>query len=204
MPNRRATLEAVAGIFAIAATVITVFMSLFAQLASDRSLVLLAAATGVGTAALAALIKVWSSLRAQRKERAKRVFLIYDNRDIDIARRISKELAEQGFEPWLDVEQIRPGQLYRGVIDQALSESGSAVAILTKNFSSSKYAAAELSKALEVIRPKRKDAISVIPVVLGDVSVPEALSSVHRVTSIDELGMKQLVNGIIYATQPTN
>ena len=63
----------------------------------------------------------------------KRIFIIYSHQDQKKAKDITRHLAEVGFNPWLDEEQILPGQNWKKTINQAIESSFVALFLASSN-----------------------------------------------------------------------
>ncbi len=84
------------------------------------------AGLAVFLAATAAYVSIfWSRKLAHARDR-KRIFLIYAREDLDKARWLSGALRERGFRPWLDVEEIVAGEVWKKSVLCALEESAGA------------------------------------------------------------------------------
>src|SRR5215212_3937937 len=64
-------------------------------------------------AAAAATISIVLSRRLGRARNKKRVFIIYALEDREVARRLTEQLAAEGFNPWLDIDELKPGQRWK-------------------------------------------------------------------------------------------
>jgi TIR domain len=53
----------------------------------------------------------------------KKVFISYSHKDSDVASKIYMGLQEKGFDVWLDVHRLIPGQSLSGQIDSGLKDS---------------------------------------------------------------------------------
>ena len=51
------------------------------------------------------------------------VFISYARQDLDVAKRIFKDLKANGMEPWFDEESLLPGQNWRTEIDREIRNS---------------------------------------------------------------------------------
>lgn len=156
-----------------------------------------AALAGALVASVLSLV-VARNLRANRRPRS--VFLIYSRKDLPAAQELSKYLTEAGFAPWLDVEQLVPGQVWRQAIGRAMQESGVAIALISKNLNASRESQAELRAAMKLLTARDKNTFPVLPVRLDDAEVPEYLSHVQWVNWKDPEAMRQILQGLSHAT----
>jgi len=147
-------------------------------------------------AGVAAFMTIIVSRRLTREREKRRVFLIYACEDLEAARKLAVDLREQGFNPWLDVEEITPGQVWQKAVIHALEKSVVAIVLVSKNFSKKGFVQEELKVALEILQEREKDISPIIPVRLDDSEVPERLSHIHWVNLFDENGLDLLSKGL--------
>lgn len=147
-------------------------------------------------AAMAATMSILISRRLSREREKRTVFLIYAREDLEAARKIAADLREQGFSPWLDVEEITPGQVWQKAVINALEKSATAIVLVSKNFAKKGFVQEELKVALEILQEREKDMSPVIPVRLDDTEVPERLSHIQWVNFFEENGLERLSKGL--------
>ena len=100
------------------------------------------------------------------------VFLAHNNVDKPQVRTIAKELRKRGLNPWLDEEQIAPGELFQDVIHRAIPQIKSA-AVCIGSQGLGKWQVMELHTLTNQFINK---GIKVIPLLLPGVdSIPENL-----------------------------
>lgn len=93
------------------------------------------------------------------------IFISYAREDEALARKLYQDLAKKGLNPWLDKENILPGQNWRIAIRKALKESDYIILLLSqKSLSKKGYVQEEQKMALELLDECPPDAILVIPV----------------------------------------
>jgi len=61
------------------------------------------------------------------------VFICYCREDLGIAKKLYVDLKNAGLEPWLDTEDLLPGQLWKTAIDKAIRESSYFLVLLSFN-----------------------------------------------------------------------
>lgn len=127
-----------------------------------------------------------------------RVFLCYAKEDRAIVKKIYDGLQNAGFEPWMDVEKILPGQNWNRAIQQAIDVSDFILIHFSdKSVEKRGYFQTELRHALEVAERMPLEEILLVPVRLSECEVP---SDIARTTQyIDlfpdyEVGFKALTN----------
>lgn len=126
-----------------------------------------------------------------------RVFLCHSSGDKPSVREIYDRLKTDGFQPWLDDEDLLPGHDWDLEIDKAVSQAHVVLAFLS-NASVSKegYVQKELKRALDVADEKPEGTIFVIPVRLEDCPVPERLKKWHWVDLFDQRGYQRLIRSL--------
>ncbi len=125
--------------------------------------------------AVALLTGIYSGYvaRAARKLRvAPHVFLSYSHQDQQRAQEIAEALRENGVKVWLDIEQLRPGDQIHSLIEKAVDNADTFVALLSQT------ERANLAFELGLARAK---GIKVIPVLLSDAAIPSDLQGVRYV-----------------------
>jgi hypothetical protein len=146
------------------------------------------------------VISIVVTRNLRRRRRPKGVFFIYSRKDLAIAKELSSFLRESGFAPWLDVEQLVPGQVWRKAVVKAMQESGVAVVLLSDNMNSSKESQAELTVAAKLLTAKDRNTFPILPIRLDDSEVPKYLAHVQWVNWNDPDAKKQIVLGLSHAT----
>lgn len=107
------------------------------------------------------------------KKRPK-VFISYAREDQAQAQRLYSDLKRAGAIPWLDLEDLLPGQRWRPTIRKALKESDYVVVMLSsRSISKRGFVQAELKKALEILEEIPASDIFLIPVRLDDCEVTD-------------------------------
>jgi hypothetical protein len=106
-----------------------------------------------------------------------RVFLCHASDDKPRVRDLCRRLHEDGFEPWLDEEQLLPGQDWGFEISAAVEASDIVIVCLSQtSFSKVGYVQKELRRVLDVADNQPEGRIFVIPVRLEECPVPSRLS----------------------------
>lgn len=146
---------------------------------------MLAAFTGIQAA--------WILRRARTK---KRVFLIYAREDVAAARRLANALSSHGFNVWIDVQELSPGQVWNRLILEAIEESVVAVVLVSDNLKKRGFVHSELKAALASLQAPGRFSSPIIPVRLEETEVPEMLASFQWVDLFRPDGMDKLVAGL--------
>lgn len=106
-----------------------------------------------------------------------RVFLCHASQDKPAVRELHKRLlAEPWVQPWLDEEELLPGQDWNLEIEKAV-EASDAVIVCVSSVSVAKegYVQKELRQVLQIALNKLEGAIFVIPIRLDDCELPRQI-----------------------------
>ena len=117
---------------------------------------------------------------AKKASRSRHVFLSYASQDKEPAHQVANELRNAGFEPWLDEQQLQPGENWSQAIGHALETSDAIVLIVSKAFLKSPRLIEEWNFAIG----SKKHAGRVLPIVAPDApdeSVPWILKRLRHV-----------------------
>jgi hypothetical protein len=81
-----------------------------------------------------------------------KVFISYAREDVGPARRLFNSLTEAGAEPWLDVENLLPGQHWELEIEKAIKQTDFVIALLSsKSMRKRGFMQQELRSALSTL-----------------------------------------------------
>src|SRR5271157_5756846 len=101
------------------------------------------------------------------------VFISHAKEDSAAAKRLSKGLKADGFDPWLDAEQLLPGQDWNLEIEKALRASTAILVCFSKvSVIKEGYIQREYKRAKTIQEEKPEGTIFTIPVRLDDCEVP--------------------------------
>ena len=106
-----------------------------------------------------------------------KVFLCHASQDKPVVRDLYRRLlAEDWINPWLDEEELLPGQDWNLEIEKAV-ESSDAVIVCVSSVSVKKegYVQRELRRVLDIAQEKLEGAVFVLPVRLDDCELPRQL-----------------------------
>jgi formylglycine-generating enzyme required for sulfatase activity len=119
---------------------------------------------------------LWTAQPLQYSENV-RVFVCHASEDKARVRQLCNQLRDDGFEPWLDEEQLLPGQDWEREITTAVRGSDAILVCLSK-FSVEKvgFVQKELRRIVEFAEYQPEHRIFVIPVRLEPCSLPASLS----------------------------
>jgi len=108
------------------------------------------------------------------------VFISYAREDIDVAKRLYRDLEEAGVKPWMDKKDIRIGENWQFKIRQAVKESDYFLALISeKSVSKKGYVQKELKLAMDILDEVPPDDIFVLPIRL-DESIPRHERLIER------------------------
>lgn len=130
-----------------------------------------------------------------------KVFICYAREDQEIARRLYADLKNAGVGPWMDCEDLSPGQKWRMAINQVLKDSSFVIALLSsRSLSKQGFVQKELKKALDLLDHVPDSEIFLIPVRLEDCEPQdEKLQELHWVDLLPdyELGLQRILRVLI-------
>lgn len=111
------------------------------------------------------------------QNRPLRVFLCHSSLDKKFVRELWHDLRSAGFAPWLDEEELLPGQEWEPEIERAVRESDCFLACLSSHsVDKAGYLHKEIRVALDVADLQPEGAIFIIPLKLDDFDLPTRLS----------------------------
>lgn len=126
-----------------------------------------------------------------------KAFLCHASGDKPAVRELYNRLVEQGVEPWLDEEDLLPGQDWRLEIPKAVKASDVVLVCLSnKSINRAGYVQKEIKYALDVASEQPEDEIYIIPIRLEECDVPESLSRLHWVNIFQSNGFERLLRSL--------
>ncbi|MBD3306553.1 TIR domain-containing protein, partial [candidate division KSB3 bacterium] len=134
-----------------------------------------------------------------------KVFISYAKEDHQHAQQLYHDLKQAGVVPWIDCEDLLPGQRWKVAINQALRESTYVIALLSsRSLSKRGYVQKELKKALDMLDEFSPEDIFLIPVRLDDCEpVDEKLQRLHRADLFPDyqIGLEKILRVLVPETQ---
>jgi hypothetical protein len=111
------------------------------------------------------------------------IFISYAREDIDFSKRIYEDLKRFDLTPWLDVENILPGQNWKDEIIKAIKRSSYFLAVISNNSLTKRgFVQKELKIALDILDEVPSSQIFIIPIRIDDCEPEdEKLKSIQRV-----------------------
>jgi formylglycine-generating enzyme required for sulfatase activity len=134
-----------------------------------------------------------------------RLFLAHASEDKPAVRQLYQKLKARGFEPWLDSEDLLPGQIWRVEIPKAIRDAAVFLACLSsRSVAKVGYVQNEFRLALSAFGQRPAGSIYLIPVRLDDCEVPDLqipdlglrLRNLHWVDLFADDGLDRLVRAL--------
>ncbi|HTP09936.1 MAG TPA: SUMF1/EgtB/PvdO family nonheme iron enzyme, partial [Anaerolineae bacterium] len=126
------------------------------------------------------------------------VFLCHSSSDKPAVRELYQRLRADGFEPWLDEEDLLPGQDWQREIPHAVRNSDVVIVCLSKgSINKAGYVQKEIKFALDVADEQPEATIFLIPLKLEECDVPERLSRWQWVNYFDPNGYARLLKALL-------
>ena len=136
-----------------------------------------------------------TGVSTSQENRPLRVFLCHASQDKFTVRELYKRLStEKWIEPWLDEENLLPGQDWQLEIPKAVRNADVVIVCLSQgSVSKAGYVQKEIKYALDVADEQPEGAIFLIPLKLEECKVPDRLSNRHWVNYYEENGHSKLL-----------
>jgi hypothetical protein len=132
-----------------------------------------------------------------------RVFLCHSSSDKPVVRTLYGRLLQDGIKPWLDEEDILPGQNWSLAIQRAIRSSDIILVCLSRvSLNKVGYLQREITEILQVADEHPEDSIFVIPARLEPCDVPERFRRLQWVDLFEEIGYDRLMRSLRMATAP--
>ena len=119
-----------------------------------------------------------------------RIFLCHASEDKTAVRDVYHRLAAiDGFEPWLDEEDLLPGQIWEAEIPRALKESEFILIFFSQNSVAKRgYVQREMKMALDAWQEVPGNTIHTIPIRLDECEIPEEFRRYQRADLLNRRG----------------
>lgn len=135
-----------------------------------------------------------------------RVFISYAREDIDIAKRLRRDLSNANVATWMDTFDLSPGAKWEIEISKAIKKSSFFIALLSsRSVKKRGYVQKELSYALNVAGEFPQDEVFVIPVFIDECKPSHnTLEELHSIFLYDSYfdGINKLINLFIPLKNP--
>lgn len=126
-----------------------------------------------------------------------RIFLCHSVADKPAVRELHQRLRADGFGPWLDEEDLLPGQDWQYEIPKAVRQSDVVIVCLSRgSINKAGYVQKEIKFALDVADEQPQGTIFLIPLKLEECEVPERLSRWQWVNLFSPDGYERLVRAL--------
>jgi len=123
--------------------------------------------------------------------------LCHGSEDKPVVRQLYYRLLASGVEPWLDEENLLPGQDWKYEIARAVRASDVVIVCLSRaSVSRTGFVQKEIKYALDVADEKPEGSIFLIPARLEKCSLPDQLSGKHWVDLFQEQGFDRLIKSL--------
>jgi hypothetical protein len=107
---------------------------------------------------------------------------------------VYRALAAAGFRPWLDIEDLLPGQEWVSSIQSAIHEADFFLVFLSEaSVSKRGYVQKEISVALDVLSQRKEGETYIIPVRLDAIEPPRGLMQYQWVDLFSPDGLEKLI-----------
>jgi|GEM_PF-991187 len=135
----------------------------------------------------------------------RRIFLAHAREDKAQVRRLYEDLKSEGFDPWLDEEDLIPGQNWRAVIPGVIRDAAIFVACLSsRSVGRQGFVHTELRTALSAYGERPPGTVYIIPVKLDNCEIPDlqipnqgtSLRDLHWIELSQEGGYRHLLRGL--------
>jgi hypothetical protein len=101
------------------------------------------------------------------------VFISHASEDNAAAKRLAKRLKDDGFDPWLDLDRLLPGQDWNLEIEKAMRASGAILLCFSEeSVAKESYIQKEYKRAMRIQEEKPEGTIFVIPLRLDKCELP--------------------------------
>jgi hypothetical protein len=138
-----------------------------------------------------------AGLAWQHKARPFRAFLCHSHGDKEPVRSLHDKLSHDGFAPWLDDEDLLPGQDWDAEIRKAVRDCQVVLVCLSRSsITKEGYVQREIKLALDVSEEKPPATIYIIPTRLEDCELPERLAKWHAVDLFRSNGYEKLATSL--------
>jgi hypothetical protein len=136
-------------------------------------------------------------MASSHQPEAPQVFVSYAREDSGEALDLYHKLREVGFRPWIDQEDILPGEDWELKIRNILRKSDFLIICLSKHSVAHRgYIQREIKMALDVAEEMPEGSIFLIPIRLEDCEVPSRLLRYQYVDLFSPNGFVQIVRAI--------
>jgi len=138
-----------------------------------------------------------ATLTGNVEQRLLKIFLCHSSSDKMAIRQLYEFLRSEGFDPWLDEENILPGQDWKQEIARTVRTADAIVICLSKTaINKSGFVQKEIRDALDIADNQPDGSIFLIPVRLENCDVPERLTRWQWVDLYEKRGQEKLLRAL--------
>ena len=131
------------------------------------------------------------------RESKTKVFLSYAREDKAKVRSIYTRLSGAGLAPWMDIEDLAPGEVWESSIKKAIRYADFFLAFLSRNSVNKRgFLQKEIKNALDTWQEKLNSDIYIIPVRLDECDLPEDLHAFQRVDLFEKGSFTRLLKSL--------
>jgi len=131
-----------------------------------------------------------------------RVFLCHASDDKPAVRNLYRRLKDDGFDPWLDEEDLLPGQDWELEISRAVRRSDMIIVCLSRAAAIKRgYVQKEIKQALDVADEQPEGTIFIIPLKLEECEAPERLRRWQWVNFFEAGGYDKLKRALLHTSE---
>jgi hypothetical protein len=128
------------------------------------------------------------------------IFLSYAKEDVEWVDQIYKQLKHAGYQPWMDIHDISPGQNWKFEIQNAISMCNAAIIFLSsRSVSKTGYVQAELAEFFDQQKRRPERSIYLIPVRLDACAVPTRISELQYADLFESRGWDRVIASLVKA-----
>jgi hypothetical protein len=125
------------------------------------------------------------------------IFLSYARPDRDEVEHLYSKLREAGFKPWMDTQDILPGERWEHSINKAIRNSDFFLVCLSPHSVNRRvFILKEISQALDILPEMLADDIYLVPVRLAECEPLDSLADFQWVDLFEPDGWARLVHSI--------
>jgi tetratricopeptide (TPR) repeat protein len=125
------------------------------------------------------------------------IFLCHASEDKNKVRELYRRLSKDGYAPWLDKENLLPGQEWAVEIPKVVKNSDIVIVCLSNRIETKTgYIQKEIRIALDAAEERPEGSIFIIPLRLEECSVPERLQRWHYVDYFEKKGYEKLIKSL--------
>jgi hypothetical protein len=126
-----------------------------------------------------------------------KIFLCHSSGDKAAVRDLYVKLQQDGFNPWLDEEDLLPGESWESKIKKAIGEAHVALVCLTSaSIEKAGFLQKEIKFVLEAAAEKPRGTIFTIPARLKECDMPEQFQEWHWVNLFEDGGYENLLRSL--------